>query len=162
MMKRNIFLISLSFFFLLTSCIPGLSFEIKNCTGEAIEVYYEICDDLLSRISYDLVAYPELFEKTVHVTLKNEENNKVYFSYTSLFNRGVSKDDLFEITTFLSFFEDITIKYLESGVFLNKDDIKQFNIQHTQKISAHIFTLLIGDAGATDTKLEEGDKYNEN
>jgi hypothetical protein len=153
-MKRNIFLISLSFCFLLTSCIPGLAFFIKNSTNEIIELNYVICDDLL----YHAID----FEKAILKTLDEEETFRIVFSNNDLFNRGVRGEDFYKTETFLSFFEDITIKYLESGVSLNKDDIKQFNIQHTQKISAHLFTLLIGDAGTTDTKLEEGDKYNEN
>ena len=138
MMKRNIFLISLSFCFLLTSCIPGLAFFIKNSTNEIIELNYVICDDLL---------YQTNFEKAVLTTLGEEETFQVIFSNSNLSNRGVKGEDYFKTETFLSFFEDITIKYLESDILLNKDDLRQFNIQHTEKISAHFFTLLIGNIG---------------
>jgi len=136
-MMKLFFSIIILFCLLLASCLPSLSFKISNCTDEAIEVWYQICDDLI---------YPGYDEKTtVHTILEKEGNLRISISNSLFFNRGVEKEDYYKTETFLSLFNDITIKYLESDVLLNKDDLTQYKIKYEKiKPSAHIFYLLVG------------------
>jgi len=136
-MNKILFIIEILFSFFILSCIPGLSFYIKNSTGEIIEIDYNICDDLL------IHAIPDV-KKTVQVRLDNEETAEVIFSKPDLFNRGVTKNDYLYTETFLSFFENISIKFMNSDILLNKNDLNQCKIiEYHQKPSINIFTLVI-------------------
>jgi hypothetical protein len=118
-------------------CTPGLFFDIKNCTGEIIEIDYDICDDLLINLDYSVR------KKHVQVRLENEETFEIVFSKSDLFNRGVTREDYFKTETFLSFFENITIKFPNSDSLLDKNDLNQCKIECEKKLSAYIFTLRI-------------------
>ena len=149
MMKKIILFTIFFFCFFVICCTPGVFFDIKNCTGETIEINYVICDDLLySGVNFDV-------EKMILKKLENEETLRIIFSLSKFNNRGVTKEDYCKTETILSIFEDITIKYLENNVLFNKDDLRQFNIQYSKKITTHFFTLLIENASVTVTKFGE-------
>jgi hypothetical protein len=132
-MKKIFITLEIIFPFFILGCTPGLSFYIENRTTEPIEIDFSICDDLLG----------SEIEKTCHKTLENGELLTVFFAVPSFFNRGVTAADLFYTETFLSVFENITIKFQSSGIILKKDDLKQYEIEYKKEPTASIFILVI-------------------
>lgn len=130
-MKKLFLLLEIFVCFLLISCTPGLFFIIENCFGESIEIDFSICDDLLN---------PEL-EKEYKNKLENGETIVINFSLPNFFNRGVTKDNYLSTETFLSIFENITVKILNSDILLNKDDLSNSKIRHEKKKKAHSYIL---------------------
>jgi hypothetical protein len=134
-MKKIFITIEFFFSFFILGCVPALFFDIKNSTGEIIEIDYDICDDLLIHYINPI--------KNVQVKLENEDISTVKFATTDLFNRGVSAADLFYTETFLSFFENITIKFQSSGIILKKDDLNQCKIEYVKYLGGSKFILVI-------------------
>jgi hypothetical protein len=146
-MKKILIIIEISFTFFVLSCIPGTDFDIKNCTGETIEINYDICDDLLSGAT-------DPIEKSITIILENEKTSKVVFLTSNFFNRGVTVDDLNYTETFLSIFENITIKFQRSGIILEKDDLNQCKIEYVRYLNGSQFILAVTQeiyARVTDT-----------
>jgi hypothetical protein len=118
----------------LTSCIPGVFFELKNITGKTLKIDYIICDDLL----YDNI------DKIVSNYLKNNETTRINFSLSKFNNRGVTKNEYLDINTFLSIFENIDIAFLDNDFTLHKTDLVKNKLKYKKTaIGKHVFTLLI-------------------
>jgi hypothetical protein len=118
----------------LSSCIPGMAFEIVNNTNETIKIEYTINDNILGD---DML-------KTNKFILKSGEVLYPIFSSTLFFNQGITKEQLNEISIFLSIFENITITLSENNSLkFYKNDLINREIKHRKEMSSNIYSIEI-------------------
>ena len=121
------------FCFLIISCTPGLFFIVENSSGEPIELYFSICDDLLN----------SEIEKSNYEKLEDKESCVINFSVPKFLNRGVTQNDYLYTETFLSIFESIFIRVPSSNIELTKIDLSQNTVRHEKKGSSNFYILMI-------------------
>lgn len=105
----------------LSSCTPGVYFDIINCSNDNIKVIYEIDNQLL----YDgLVSHHE-------VILKPNQKETIQFSWQQLLNKGVhAKKDYIEIAVYDQIFTVFDIENLRNNVHFSLKDLIQSDIYY--------------------------------
>ncbi|MBN1411708.1 MAG: hypothetical protein JW969_12750 [Spirochaetales bacterium] len=132
---KKLYLLLIGIFCLgISSCTPGVFFDLENASGIVFEVRYKINQDFL----IDTTANQEQ-----QVRILPGQRIPLVFSWQKLLNHGYTyKKDYIDITVFQAVFEYLEVVFPETDRVVNKKDLKQEFIKYEQPAPTSVLFVL--------------------